>query len=136
TTGIVTEVGPNSYYVQDTHGDGNDATSDAVLVFTGGAPTVAVGDAVEVRGKVAEFSSDPGVGLTTTEIDAPTTTIVSHGNALPDAVLIGVDGRLPPNMVIDDDGLTSYDPVHDGIDFYESLEGMRVTVENPLVIQS
>ena len=51
-------------------------------------------------------------------------------------MLIGVDGRLPPNMVIDDDGLTSYDPAHDGIDFYESLEGMRVTVENPLVIQS
>ena len=118
------------------HGDGNDATSDAVFVFTGAAPAVAVGDAVQVTGKVAEFSADPGVGLTTTEIDAPTTTVLSHGNALPDAVLIGAGGRLPPSEVIDDDGLTSYDPVHDGIDFYESLEGMLVTVDNPLVIQS
>jgi predicted extracellular nuclease len=136
TGGIVTQIGPFGYYVQDAAGDGNDATSDAVFVFTGAAPTVAIGDAVQVSGKVAEFSADPGVGLTTTEIDSPTTTILSHGNALPDAVLIGVDGRLPPSMVIDDDGLTSYDPVHDGIDFYESLEGMLVTIENPLVIQS
>jgi VCBS repeat-containing protein len=136
TTGIVTQIGPFGYYVQDAAGDGNDATSDAVFVFTGAAPAVAVGDAVQVGGKVAEFSSDPGVGLTVTEIDAPTTTILSHGNALPDAVLIGTGGRLPPSMVIDDDGLTSYDPVHDGLDFYESLEGMRVTIDNPLVIAS
>jgi VCBS repeat-containing protein len=136
TTGIVTQIGPFGYYVQDAAGDGNDATSDAVFVFTGAAPAVAVGDAVQVGGKVAEFSSDPGVGLTVTEIDAPTTNILSHGNALPDAVLIGTGGRLPPSMVIDDDGLTSYDPAHDGLDFYESLEGMRVTIDNPLVIAS
>ena len=51
-------------------------------------------------------------------------------------MLIGAGGRLPPANVIDDDGLASYDPAHDGIDFYESLEGMRVTVQNPQVIQS
>ena len=136
TTGIVTQVGPFGYYVQDAQGDGNDATSDGVFVFTHVAPAVAVGDSVQVSGKVAEFSADPGVGLTVTEIDAPTTTVLGHDNPLPGAIVIGVDGRLPPSMVIDDDGLTSYDPVHDGIDFYESLEGMRVTIENPLVIQS
>jgi hypothetical protein len=136
TTGIVTQVGPNGYYLQDAHGDGNSATSDAVYVFTGGPPMVAVGDALEVRGTVAEFAADPGVGLTTTEIDHSTATLLSHGNALPSAVVIGSDGILPPNQVIDDDGLASFDPSHDGIDFFESLEGMRVTIENPLVIQS
>ncbi|MEA3038569.1 MAG: uncharacterized protein QOE79_1082, partial [Sphingomonadales bacterium] len=136
TTGIVTQVGPNGYYVQDAQGDANDATSDAVFVFTHTLPAVSVGDSVQVSGKVAEFAADPGVGLTVTEIDSPTTTVLSSGNALPDAVLIGAGGRLPPPNVIDDDGLTSYDPVHDGIDFYESMEGMRVTVQNPLVIQS
>jgi Ca2+-binding RTX toxin-like protein len=136
TTGIVTQVGPNGYYLQDPHGDHDDGTSDAVYVFTHVAPAVAVGDAVQVTGTVAEFSADPGVGLTVTEIDTPTTTVLSHGNALPDAVFIGVGGRLPPTSVIDDDHLGSYDPVHDGIDFYESLEGMLVTVDNPLVIQS
>jgi len=136
TTGIVTMVGPNGFYIQDPNGDGNDATSDAVYVFTHTAPTVNVGDSVQVNGTVAEFASDPGVGLTVTEIDSPTTTVLSTGNALPAAVIIGVDGRLPPPNVIDDDHLTSYDPSTDGIDFYESLEGMRVTVENPQVIQS
>lgn len=136
TTGIVTQLTSLGYYLQDAHGDGNAATSDGIFVFTGGTPSVAVGDALEVRGTVAEFSADPGVGLTTTEIDDSTATVVSHGNALPDAVVIGADGVLPPSEVIDDDGLTSYDPAHDGIDFYESLEGMRVTIENPLVIQS
>jgi VCBS repeat-containing protein len=136
TTGIVTQVGPNGYYVQDALGDGNDATSDAVYVFTHTLPAVAVGDSVQVSGKVAEFAADPGVGLTVTEIDSPTTTVLSSGNALPDAILIGAGGRLPPPNVIDDDDLTSYDPAHDGIDFYESMEGMRVTVQNPLVIQS
>ncbi|MBV9931132.1 MAG: cadherin domain-containing protein, partial [Alphaproteobacteria bacterium] len=136
TTGIVTQVGPNGYYIQDPNGDGNDATSDAVYVFTHTAPTVNVGDAVQVNGTVAEFSADPGVGLTVTEIDSPTTTVLSTGNALPAAVIIGVDGRLPPPNIIDDDHLTSYDPATDGIDFFESLEGMRVTIENPQVIQS
>jgi Ca2+-binding RTX toxin-like protein len=136
TTGIVTQVGPNGYYVQDPHGDGNDGTSDAVYVFTHVAPAVAVGDAVQVTGTVAEFSADPGAGLTVTEIDAPTTIVLGSGNALPAAVIIGEDGRLPPTSVIDDDHLASYDPAHDGIDFYESLEGMLVTIENPLVIQS
>ena len=137
TTGIVTQVGPIGYYVQDPNGDGNDATSDARLrLHRHRARPSPSAMRSQVSGKVAEFSADPGVGLTITEIDAPTTTMLSHGNALPDAVLIGVDGRLPPSQVIDDDGLTSFDPAHDGIDFYESLEGMRVTVENPLVIQS
>ena len=129
TTGIVTQVG-NGYYLQDPTGDGNDATSDAIFVFTGSAPAVAVGDAVQVSGKVSEFTADPGVGLSITEIDARRPRSSVHGNALPAAVLIGTGGRLPPNMVIDDDGLTSFDPATDGIDFYESMEGMRVTIDN------
>ena len=38
--------------------------------------------------------------------------------------------------MIDDDGLHLYDPATDGIDFYESLEGMLVTVDAPLVVAS
>ena len=63
-------------------------------------------------------------------------TINSHGNALPAAVLIGIDGILPPTQAIEDDGLTVYDPQHDGLDFYKSLEGMLVTVEQPLVVSN
>ena len=34
TSGIVTAVDSNGYYLQDASGDGNDATSDAIFVFT------------------------------------------------------------------------------------------------------
>ena len=56
TTGIVTAVDTNGYYLQDAAGDGDARTSDAVFVFTGAAPAVAVGDALSVLGTVGEFS--------------------------------------------------------------------------------
>lgn len=128
TAGIVTAVDANGFYMQDAAGDGDAATSDGIFVFTGSAPAVAVGDGVSVSGTVSEYAGD-AAGLPVTEIAAPTVTVESTGNALPDAVVIGVDGILPPTSVIDDDGLSTFDPAHDGIDFWESLEGMRVTIE-------
>ena len=129
TSGIVTAFDNYGFWMQDALGDGNAATSDGVYVFTGAAPTVALGDGVSVRGVVSEYAGDDA-GLPVTEITAPTVTVDSTGNALPDAVLIGADGILAPTSVIDDDGLSSFDPAHDGIDFWESLEGMRVTIED------
>ena len=135
TTGIVTVVDTNGFYLQDPNGDGNAATSDALFVFTGSAPTVAVGDAVAVSGRVSEFlGGNDASNLTVTQLTSSAITIVSSGNALPSAVLIGASGLLPPTETIDDDGLGTFDPQNDGIDFYESLEGMRVTIENPLVV--
>src|SRR5262245_26385398 len=62
TTGIVCARTSNGFFLQDPAGDGNDATSDGIFVFTSSAPTVAVGDAVTVEGLVQEFT--PG-GLST-----------------------------------------------------------------------
>ena len=137
TTGIVTSVAFNGFYLQDAAGDGNARTSDGIFVFTGGAPAVAAGDSVEVTGTVTEFQ--PGaLGLSITEIEAfgpGAITVQSSGNVLPAALVIGSGGVLPPTEVIDDDGLV-YDPENDGIDFYESLEGMLVTVDAPLVVHN
>src|SRR5262249_4348974 len=55
-TNIVTAVAKNGFYIQDSVGDGDVTTSDAVFVFTSSAPTVQVGDAVTVSGKVQEFN--------------------------------------------------------------------------------
>ncbi len=60
-------------------------------------------------------------------------TVLSTGNALPAATLIGAGGVLPPSDVFDDDQFLVYDPENDAADFYESLEGMRVTIDAPLV---
>lgn len=134
TQGIVTAVDSNGFYIQDL-GDGNSRTSDGIFIFTSTAPGYFVGDAVTVQGTVAEFRAGTG-GLTVTEIVSPSITLESWDNQLPDAVLIGAGGLQPPTQVIDDDRLTSYDPTTDGIDFWESLEGMRVTIDKPLVVSN
>ena len=66
--------------------------------------------------------------------------MTSTGNPLPPTIVLGTGGRIPPNTVIEDDATgdveTSgvFDPAADGIDFYESLEAMRVQVNNPVAV--
>ena len=135
TNGIVTAVDTNGFYLQSAVGDGDARTSDGIFVFTSAAPTVHVGDEARVSGSVTEFAGD-AKGLTVTEIATPTVTIVNQGNPLPAAVLIGVGGILPPTQVLDDDHLTVFDPTHDGLDFWESLEGMLVTLDAPMAVSN
>ena len=138
TEGVVTAVDTNGFYLQsaDGAGDGDVRTSDGILVFTGSAPTVTVGQLIRVDGNVAEFkpgsAPDNAANLTITEITAPTVTVLGTGTA--SAVLIGTGGRTPPTTVIENDNFASYDVTTDGIDFYESLEGQLVRIDNPLVV--
>ena len=135
TTGIVTAVDSNGFYLQDPVGDGDVATSDAIFVFTSSTPDVAIGDAIEVTGEVTEFfpgGTDTG-NLPITQISSPDITVLSSDNELPAPVIIGLNGRIPPDDDIDDDAAT-YEPDSDGIDFFESLEAMRVTAQDTLAV--
>ncbi|TFL19258.1 endonuclease/exonuclease/phosphatase family protein [Jannaschia formosa] len=137
TGGIVTAVDSNGFYLQDAEGDGDIATSDAIFVFTGSTPTVAVGDALDVTGTVSEFyPGGAGTGnLSTTQLGGnPEITVLSSGNALPASTLLGATGRVLPTEDIDDDAFASFDPTADGIDFWESLEGMLVTAVQPVAV--
>src|SRR5262249_11703201 len=142
--GIVTQVVGNGFFMQDGDGDGDVATSDGSFVLSAATPTVSVGQQVKVSGAVDEFRPGSSFGatdcparsgacnLTITEIARPTVTVASglFTNTLIVPVVIGVGGRMPPNAVIDNDtsgsvevaAQTTYDPMQDGIDFYESLE--------------
>ncbi len=214
TTGIITGIAANGFFLQDAIGDGNIATSDGLFVFTGeGLLNLLVGDEVTVQGTVSEFIPD-GIesgNLSTTQLISQRITRLSGGNPLPAAVLIGEGGRILPTEIIDNDpvieepvtegpvtegpvteepvigepvtgepvtegpvtekpvtegpvigepiteepiteepvvetpvavvpynilteDLEVYQPETDGIDFYESLEGMRVTVVAPQVV--
>ena len=136
TTGIVTAVDSNGFYLQDATGDNNNATSDAIFVFTGSNPTVTVGDDIEVSGTVSEFfpgGADTG-NLSTTQISSPNITVNSSSNPLPAATIIGTGGRVPPTENIDDDAFGSFEPDTDGIDFFESLEGMLVTAQDTVAV--
>ena len=141
-SGVVTGKRSNGFYMQDPDADADPATSEAIFVFTSGAPTVSVGDAVHVRGTVQEFR--PGgastANLTTTELTLTSVTKYSSGNALPAAIVIGTD-RTPPTEVIEDDASSGdvetsgvFDPATDGIDFWESLEAMRVEIPDPVIV--
>lgn len=126
TQGIVTAVDTNGFYIQMATGDGNAATSDGIFVFTSTAPPAgaAVGNLVDVAGTITEFLGGTGQ-LTVTQINTPTVNVVSTGNALPAAVLIGTGGLLPPTA-----------DYPSAIAFYESLEGMRVTIDTPQVVSN
>ena len=140
TEGTVTARAGNGFYLQDPSPDADEATSEAIFVFTSSSPAVTVADAVRVMALVTEFR--PGgtaqPNLTTTELTSPSITVLSSGNPLPAPQVVGAGGRTPPRAVIEDDaggnvetgGL--FDPAADGIDFYESLEAMRVQVNDPV----
>ena len=134
--GIVTALTNNGFYMQSSSPDSDPATSDGVFVFTGNAPSVAVMDGVRVAGTVGEFQ--PGGAntdnLTITQLSNTTITIESTSLSLPAPVLIGANGRKPPTEAIDDDQFAFFDPESDGIDFYESLEGMRIEIDEPVVL--
>jgi uncharacterized protein len=141
--GIVTAKRSNGFYMQDPNPDADDATSEGIFVFTSSAPSsVNVGDAVQVSGHVQEFR--PGgatsANLTTTELSSPTITVLSSGNQLPPTTVLGTGGRIPPNQVIEDDAGGdvetggTFDPASDGIDFYESVEGMHVQLNDAVAV--
>ncbi|MCC5641830.1 putative Ig domain-containing protein [Nostoc sp. CHAB 5824] len=138
--GIVTALKSNGFYIQDSNPDSDDRTSEGIFIFTSSAPTVQVGDSVQVSGTVTEFRPGGTGGtnnLTITEITSPTIVKLSTDNVLPSATILGNDGRAIPNTVIENDANNVetngiFDPAQDGIDFYESLEGMVVQVNNPV----
>ncbi|MDN4492165.1 chitobiase/beta-hexosaminidase C-terminal domain-containing protein [Ureibacillus aquaedulcis] len=134
--GIVTYVNGNEFYLQDLQPDDNSKTSEGILVYKG-SHGVKVGDMLSVDGTVKEYvmpgySERYSTDLPVTEIAASTIEVTGTGE-LPEAIVLGEDVQLPTE-VIDNDGLSVFDPEEDGIDLYESLEGMLVQVNDPKVV--
>jgi predicted extracellular nuclease len=140
--GIVTIIRVDGFYMESVKPDDDPATSEGIFVFTEWITDVKVGDEVAVEAVVEEMVPG-GVGtenLSITQLDDPVVTVKSSGNPLPAPTIVGEGGRIPPDMVIDNDtnGIVSketpFDPEQDGLDFYESLEGMRIQINQALVI--
>jgi predicted extracellular nuclease len=146
--GVVTArrtAGGRGYWIQDPTPDSNIATSDAVFVFTNAAPVAQVGAEIRAVGTVGEFrpGGDPD-NLTITQVNSSTAnvTVLSSGNPVPAPTVLGLGGRMPPTENIDDDGAGNvetagvFDPAGDAIDFYESLEGVILQVNNGAVVNA
>ena len=115
-TGIVTALAPDGFFMQMS--DGNDDTSDGIFVFTNEAPTVEIGDEVEVAGVVNEF-------FDFTEITG--TPVVS---VLPSGTL----QVSMPQPVVFDATVPSPDPLSPSCSLeFECYEGMLVEIVNGTV---
>jgi hypothetical protein len=144
--GIVTAVRNNGFWMQDPQPDNLTATSEGIFVFTHATPSPKIGDRVVITGTVTEFRPGPTASrdayLSITQIVTPNLdiTILANNQPLPAPVIIGTGGRMPPQKVIDDDANGSaemtgtFDADTDGLDFYESLEGMLVQVNDAVVV--
>lgn len=163
TTGVITAIAEEGFFLQDPTGDGDDATSDAIFVASAIASDLAVGNAIEVVGIVEEAVSG---GLGVTQIAIPSITVLDESASVPAPTLVGGEGRVVPNeFVVSPDefgvdlsagiptgaefvaaggpinlnlpevGNANFDPEEDGIDFYESLEGMLVTLNDAVAVQ-
>ncbi|MDP0500449.1 MAG: hypothetical protein Q7P63_10145 [Verrucomicrobiota bacterium JB022] len=108
-SGVVTLIAGNNFWVQDPVGDGDSSTSDGLYVYRGLSTNsaVEVGDLVEIVAEITEYYN-----LTETEQPASVEVL---DKAQP----------LPAPIVLSDMENSSMDV---GGAFYESLEGMRVSL--------
>jgi predicted extracellular nuclease len=145
--GVVTALRTSSskgFWLQDPSPDADAATSEGIFVFTSSNPTVAVGDSVLVSGKVSDFyplssgeSTSTTSNLSITELGTPTVTVLSHDNALPAPTSLAPD-TVPDTYAPDLGGTniesTPITPSRSALDFYESIEAMRVQLDDAHVV--
>ena len=135
---VVTKTDKTGFYVQDKVSDNNPKTSDAVYVAS--KDKVESGDLLKVQGTVKEgymeeYSVKPGQtfkkpagSLTVTQIINATITKLGKAD-LPKA--LNISEKMPKDIV--DNTPTKYNPESEALDYWESLEGMRVEVTKPKV---
>ena len=118
TSGVVTRINSNGFFIQDLTGDGDAATSDGLFVFTSATvfPEVQPGHLVQVTGTVTEFASGAGTAAT------PLTQIANPASVS----LLGTGYSITPVSVTL--------PVAPG-ESLERFEGMLVRIEGTLTVQ-
>lgn len=113
---VVTALTSSGFYMQapDADSDADSETSEGILVFTGNAFAVAVGDLVDVRGRVVEF-------FDLTEIESVSSvSIIASNQILP--TVIEFDATNPSQL--SPANRTDFD------NRFERFEGMLVNVAN------
>lgn len=130
--------GANYFHLQapEEEYDGNPKTSEGIVIYTGKAENVEIGDLVRVTGKVDEYHIDgyndrSETDLSVTQINARddrggATTVIEHDVELPQPV--NITSSDIPKDIIGDNGFDTFEPENYAIDFWESIEGMRVEV--------
>ena len=117
--------------------DGDPKTSEAIIVYTGReVEGIEVGDLVEVTGTVGEYHIDGYDGKE--ETDLSVTQINARDDRGGKINVLENDVNLPapiqitsstiPNEISGESGFDVFEPENYSIDYWESIEGMRVEV--------
>ena len=123
--------------------DANSGTSEGIFVRSASPVSgLTVGETVTLTANVMEYQdfTNPNRTMLVNPVN------IAQGNdsvALPTLVLDGTAGKAIPNQIISDDNPVftdsvddagdTFDAQNDALDFYETIEGMRVTVPDMVV---
>ena len=138
--GVVTAIlGSDSgqaFWIQSPEpGDDDPRTSEGVLVTAlEGLPKVDVGDLVRLEGRVEERSWGFELPVTRLVASGLETIDLQDTQDLPNPVAIGTAGVMIPQPDVASPRLASFDPDQFAADAFESMEGMLVRVERPVVV--
>lgn len=116
TSGVVTKVNNNGYFLQDEAGDGLPQTSDGIFVYTGTTPTVALGQLIQLTGVVTEFNT----GAATNSVTATHT--VTELSGISNVTVLGSGHAVTPTVLT----LPATEAE------LEHVEGMLVTINTQL----
>ncbi len=117
TTGVVSKVLNNGFFMQSLVPDQNPDTSDGILVFTSTAPTVSAGQHVQLTGLVDEFNT--GAATNTETSSRPVTELKTVSNL----TVLSSGHTLSPLVV-------TFPEVQDND--LEKVEGMLVKIDTEL----
>lgn len=140
--GVVTSTfvssGSTYYFIQtpDAEADNDARTSEGIVLYGGRSIAgIQVGDLVRVNGLVSEYaiegySDRQQTDMKMTQLDTRngSVSVLQSNVSLPTPIKI--DKSNLPTTYIDSDNLAVFNPDRDAIDFWESLEGMRVETDN------
>ncbi len=134
TVNTVTAIGSSGFTVQtpDVRDDNNPATSNGIYVFTASAPRtdggdlLAVGDAVEITGRAAEFFGLSQIVVNSTRDGFNSILRSASAQPLPTAVVFDADSGIPSK---NPDALSC-----GALGNFECFEGMRVSVPAGAVV--
>src|SRR5574343_57852 len=118
TQGVVTKLTNAGFFMQDENPDADESTSEGIYVYTGSAPSVAVGNRVRVAATVTEYNvgalSNAGTAANPlTELTNPAVTVTGTGASVTPTVI-------------------TFPEVSEGD--LERYEGMLVRIEGPLTV--
>ena len=143
-TAIDTQGSVQGFYISEETSDWDSSalTSEGIFVRTSGAVAgLTVGEMVTVTAKVMEYQDFTNLNRTML-VNASSIIQDNQVHALPTFVIDGTPGHKIPTSIISDDNPNffdsdgssgTFDPQNDALDFYKSIEGMRVTMTNMIV---